>query len=511
MTINGSTNSNAWTYKLEVQEIDTSIQDRTSTVRVQVYLGRANSTSYLGGDYSVTVNCGEKRDTQNGNISYPTYISGGDWLLLKTFTFVVANENNPTIISISSTFSSGDFTPSYASASGTMQLTILHLNPVINTATMVEFNQALINLNVPDTTVVTNLSQKRITLSTTTYDEATPSYRLENYNTNYNLPLIGGYQASNIFNADYKKNPVFIDSNGKAKIVQRVKDSMNGTASNWLYVDINGTLEEPNAIPYTEPIIERTSTNIKRKSGVYSETLQRIANLTDNIVSLNLKGNIYKVNDIIGNNNSITQIGYKIWATDDTEPQNYTSLSSSATIDSSGNITINDFEIANILFTKVYNYKIILKDFYNKETTIDNGIVPTGQPVWSEYSDHIDFLKLTVKGYNPFEYSENETICGVWLDKPLYRKVIDIGYLPDNSYTTTNHNISNILTITRVIGVAIRNSDKDTLPIPYVTFNANNNGGITIYANDTSITIGTTTDRSAYNGYIVLEYTKTTD
>lgn len=463
MTINGSTNSNAWTYKLEVQEISTSVQDRTSTVRVQVYLGRANSTSYLGGGYSVSINCAGQEETKSGTISYPTYISGGGWLLLKTFDFVVANENNPTIINISSVFSSGDFTPSYASASGTMQLTILHLNPVINTATMVEFNQKLINLNVPDTTVVSNLSQKRITLSTTTYDDAVPSYRLENYNTNYNLPLIGNYQSDNVFNADYKRNPVFIDSNGKAKIIQKIKDSMNGTASDWLYVNINGTLQEPNGIIYTTPTIERTSTNIRRKSGVYSETLQRVANLTDNIVSLNLKGNIYKANNIIGNNNSITQIGYKIWATDDTEPQNYTSLSSSATIDSSGNITINDFEIANILFTKVYNYKIILKDFYDKEITIDDGVVPTGQPVWSEYSDHIDFLAATIGGNpiidsgsnangNYIKYYDGTMICyksvtdevainTAWYS--LYEGTIDLGDWAEEFISIPNVQVTN--------------------------------------------------------------------
>lgn len=501
MTILGSTNNSNWTYKLEVLETGTSVANRTSTIQVKTYIGRASSRSYLGGTYSNSVSItGASSQTQSGTITYPTYINGGEWLELKTFTFTVPNNSEPTVVTISSTLSSNDFTPSYAGASGTMQLTILHLPPEIATATMVEFNSKLINLNVPDTTVVTNLSQKRITINATAHDSATMQYRLENYNTTYNLPLVGDYQNDNIFNADYKRNPVFIDNNGKAKIIQKVKDSLGGLSSSWLYVDINGTIQEPNAILYTEPTIERTSTNIKRKSGVYSATLQRVANLTDNIVSLNLKGNIYKVNDIVGNNNSITQIGYKIWATDGTEPSDYTTLT--PTVDSSGNITITDFEISNILFTKVYNYKIIIKDYYNKTISIDDGIVPTGQPIWSEYKDHVDFLKLTVGGYNPFEYSTTETICGVWEDgKPIYGKYVPL------LVSTLNTNWVN--------GIDITGLNIDTL-VDCVTFGIGNKsklckqGGVYFQIEGNYIQLVTWSTFTGFQ-YAWIQYTKTTD
>ena len=54
-TINGSTNSSQWTFKLEATEIAYSIPNKNSTVRVQVYLGRASSQSYLGGNYNLSV------------------------------------------------------------------------------------------------------------------------------------------------------------------------------------------------------------------------------------------------------------------------------------------------------------------------------------------------------------------------------------------------------------------------------------------------------------------------
>ena len=108
-------------------------------------------------------------------------------------------------------------------------------------------------------------------------------------------------------------------------------------------------------------------------------------------------------------------------------------------------------------------------------------------------------------------YDTSEGIIGTWLNKPLYRKVINVGSLPNNNTIRVNHNISNLGQFTKIDGVAVRSSDNDTLPIPYATFNANNSGGITIYVDDTNIVIRTTTDRSSYNGYVVLEYTKTID
>ena len=395
MTITGSTNSSAWTYKLEATETSTSTANRTSTVQIKVYLGRANSQSYLGGGYSVNVTCAGQSSTQSGTIAYPTYVNGGAWLELKTFTFTVSNTGTPTTISISSSMSSSDFSPSYASASGTMQLTILHLRPTIQLAEMQETNATLVSLNIPDTTVVRYLSKKKITLHATAEDGATLSYRLEHLNTNYNIPTTG-YQASNIFNTDYTQNDIVITNNNKATIIQRVQDSMGGNEDDWLYLSIGGTKQRPDGIPYTKPNLERTSTTIKRKSG-------NGTNLTDNKAEINLSGTIYKANDIIGNNNSITQIGYKIWEIDTSEPVNYTSLT--PTIDSSGNVTVSNVEISNIDFTKKYSYKIILKDSYNYDYVIEDS-VPLGQATWTEYKDRVDFLAITV-GQNPIIESDS--------------------------------------------------------------------------------------------------------
>lgn len=110
-------------------------------------------------------------------------------------------------------------------------------------------------------------------------------------------------------------------------------------------------------------------------------------------------------------------------------------------------------------------------------------------------------------------YSTSETNTGkIWIDgKPIYRKVINCGNLPNASSTTIAHGITSLETYISVIGVAQRSTDNDLLPIPYVTFNANNSGGIAIYCDNTSVHLTTSTNRSGYVGYVTLEYTKTTD
>ena len=500
MTINGSTNNNQWTYKLEVSETGYSVQNRTSTIQVKTYLGRASSQSYLGGNYSNSVSItGASSQSQSGNIPYPTYINGGAWLLLKTFTFTVPNTSNPTTVTISSSLSSSDFTPSSASASGTMQLTILHLDPVINTATMVETNSVLTALNVPNTTVVRYLSKKTITLNVTTYDSATPTYRLRHLNTNYSIPSSSTYQNSNVFSTDYTTHDIVI-GDGKANIIQDIKDSLNGTATDWVYVSINGTAQKPNGIAYTKPTIERASTSIKRKSGGG-------ATLTDNKAVLNFKGTFYKANDVIGNNNNIQQIGYKIWEKGTSEPGSYTTLTPTI---SGGNITITNLELSNLTYTKTYNYKIILKDRYGYQDTITDGTLPTGVSVWTEYKDRIDVAKLTVNGYNPFEYSTSETKCGVWVDgKPLYRKVIKINTITNGSAQTIAHNISNVDFIFVKDFFVWKPSSTFSRALN-TTYNSATNY---VQVNRTNFTYLITSAQDPLNsiGYAILEYTKTTD
>lgn len=327
-------------------------------------------------------------NTYTGNIS--SY-NGSSTVTLSSGSNIEIPHNTDGTKSISISFSVTDstgqnYTCGNASSSDTMTLTALHKPPKINTATMVETNQAMINLGISDTTIVSWLSQKRITLSATAYDGATLSYRLRHAKSDYYLPSSTTYQSSNVFNTDYRTNQVVID-NGKAPIIQTVVDNKGGSTSDLLMVNISGTVQQPNGIPYFKPTLERTSTTIKRKSGGG-------VNLTDNKATINVKGLIYKGSDVIGNYNSVKQLGYKIWERDATEPSSYTPLT--PIVDINGNVTINSLEVNNINFIKVYKYKIILKDNYDYTYEIEDTI-PTGQPIFTEYKDRVDFIEATIQ------------------------------------------------------------------------------------------------------------------
>ena len=109
-------------------------------------------------------------------------------------------------------------------------------------------------------------------------------------------------------------------------------------------------------------------------------------------------------------------------------------------------------------------------------------------------------------------YTTGETVIGKWInDKPLYRKVIDIGNLPNNTAKTVSTgltiNSSNCIII-KMYGIA-NYSNGSSLPLPFVSISGYN---VTIHI-DTSnnLVIGDNTDRSEASGYVILEYIKATD
>jgi hypothetical protein len=110
---------------------------------------------------------------------------------------------------------------------------------------------------------------------------------------------------------------------------------------------------------------------------------------------------------------------------------------------------------------------------------------------------------------NSFTTTEQKT-GGTWTDgKPIYRKVIDFGALPNAGDKSVNHNISNLNKMISIKGTSANGIQ--VFPIPFV-----NPSGIqyqiAIFTTVTQITIRTGYDRRDFtNTRIILEYTKTTD
>lgn len=168
-TIIGTTNNSYWTYKLEAYETSTNTTNNTSNVRVDVYIGRASSRSYLGGNWSGSVTVNGSSQSMSGRIPYPTYINGGAWLLLATkdFNDIAHNSDGTKTVSVSSEFSSPDFTPSYARASGSLTLTTLRQAPsgVIASVSGITGNSAIINASCSSAGILSPLTKWEITIT----------------------------------------------------------------------------------------------------------------------------------------------------------------------------------------------------------------------------------------------------------------------------------------------------------------------------------------------------------
>lgn len=119
--------------------------------------------------------------------------------------------------------------------------------------------------------------------------------------------------------------------------------------------------------------------------------------------------------------------------------------------------------------------------------------------------------KYTTNGGEAVHYSLSEQIVGTWIDqKPLYEKTIDIGYLPNATQKLVNHNIDDIDTVAMIKGSAKNTNNNASVVLPHTHPNGANQS-IAVTVTTTQISIQDGIDRSAYYGYVTIQYTKTTD
>lgn len=104
------------------------------------------------------------------------------------------------------------------------------------------------------------------------------------------------------------------------------------------------------------------------------------------------------------------------------------------------------------------------------------------------------------------EYSTEEKVVGKWIDgKDIYEKVIETGYLPNNSsinISVENLNIDNVIELR---GMCYTDDKKNIRPITLGTSDSN---AIRIDVTNNIIRIFTWSNWSAYNSFCILKYTK---
>ena len=111
--------------------------------------------------------------------------------------------------------------------------------------------------------------------------------------------------------------------------------------------------------------------------------------------------------------------------------------------------------------------------------------------------------------WSTFTYSTSEQRVGTWVNgKPVYKKTIDTGTMPNKTRKQVAHGISNLGFIISMSGSAYGNSTY--LPIPYADTTSANSLGL--YASTTDIILFTSQNMSYLTtSYVTLYYTKTTD
>ena len=108
-----------------------------------------------------------------------------------------------------------------------------------------------------------------------------------------------------------------------------------------------------------------------------------------------------------------------------------------------------------------------------------------------------------------YSTSEQDTGCK-WIDgKPIYKKTVDIGALPNAGSKTVAHGIANLGLVIKAEGFA-SGSGGVRVTFPFASVAAVGDQ-IAMRFEPTNIVILTGVNRSGFSGYVTLYYTKTTD
>ena len=136
---------------------------------------------------------------------------------------------------------------------------------------------------------------------------------------------------------------------------------------------------------------------------------------------------------------------------------------------------------------------------YPVHMPVYSGNTPLSAEIFNQMQDNMEEGIKT-------EYSTNELEIGTWVDgSKLYRKTINFGALPNSTTKSVAHGITNLKRIVSINGFSGSSINKGGIPIPHAV--ANN--PVYIFTDDTNVTIGTTSDRTAYTiTYVNVYYTK---
>lgn len=116
----------------------------------------------------------------------------------------------------------------------------------------------------------------------------------------------------------------------------------------------------------------------------------------------------------------------------------------------------------------------------------------------------IDFSTIGALNYSTSEAATG----GTWVDgKPIYKKTINFGALPNAASKSVAHRISNLNRVIRVEAIADYGTGNTKFPIPFSS-PAGLGSSVALAIESSTIGIRTGNDRSDATAYVTIYYTK---
>lgn len=386
-TINGTTSSSSlWTFKVVVTETAINTAEKTSTVRLEAFLGRLKNvgSSYFAGTYKLTLSINGDTYKYSESLYKNATVGADSYVSLGSATFVVEQTTTPLTVKINGSMSTSSFNPNSASISETsVTLTKLHEAPVLSSMKFEETNSILTATGIGGDYFVPHLSVKKITATPTLYDNATlTKTRIINESNSYS----SASGTPNVVTMDLRTKTLYTTHDkGLNRTVPKLSvefTDSTGAIAEWAY-------PHTYLIPYTKPNLIATASSVKRNGQISGK------------VNLNLTGTFY--NSAIGNKSNTISLSFKYWKQGTSEPTTYYTIPASVYTISGDNVIISNWNmskngtvISDVSKDSSYRFKIKAVDAFNMTQEIELTCAK-GEWLMARFKDRIDFKKVTIQ------------------------------------------------------------------------------------------------------------------
>lgn len=369
------------------QVLSEDIPNNSRTVKLQLEIRSINNTYQTYGYQQISTIDGTQLQPQTFDTR-----PANEWKIFGTRTITIVGEYHGSKIGSFTTDANIEWALKSGSANVTINLDRLHTLPVISNVSVVETKSSLTGY----TSIAQFLSIKRFTITAEAFDGAS----ISSYQVYYNNKLIGS-STTNIINVNFNDvgqlTTFKIGNDDYITLQFRVLDSMStyGVKDENYKVDL-----------YVKPNLVNTSSNIKRNGQITGK------------VKLNLVGSFY--NKVLATHQNTISLQFKYWKKDTQEPSDanynpipFTPVSGNNNISIyNWNVAINGVEIEDVDKDFAYYFKIKATDYFG-ETNIITLLCTSGEYVWAEFKNRVDFKDITIQNSKIVESGNNS--YGNWI------------------------------------------------------------------------------------------------